>query len=133
MAGELPGPEFEVVGPSASPVQQTASIANDGAIAGHGLFPETAAPGTNFHRKASARFLHTFGTKMNCNQNIIRPDINPPANGNQGGHPGLGKLRRKLGLTFVLSNPFKVPVAQSPLPPAAPDTNSSGKTKKKSI
>jgi hypothetical protein len=70
---------------------------------------------------------------MNCNQNIIRPDINPPTNGNQGGHPGLGKLRRKLGLTFVLSNPFKVPVAQSPIPPVAPGANSTGKTEKKTI
>jgi hypothetical protein len=49
---------------------------------------------------------------MNCNQNIIRPDINPPVNGNH----GIGKARRKLGLTFVLSNPFKVPVSQSAAP-----------------
>jgi hypothetical protein len=61
-------------------------------------------------------------TKMNCNQSIIRPDVNPPANGNH----GLGKIRRKLGLTFVLSNPFRVPVAQSP---AAPETASAKKTK----
>ena len=61
---------------------------------------------------------------MNCNQNIIRPDVNPPANGNQSDQPNLGKLRRKLRLTFVLSNPFKVPVAQSPTPSVAPETGS---------
>jgi hypothetical protein len=70
---------------------------------------------------------------MNCNQNIIRPDINPPVNGNKGGQPGLGKLRRKLGLTFVLSNPFKVPVSQAPIPPAATETNPARQAGKKSI
>jgi hypothetical protein len=66
---------------------------------------------------------------MNCNQNIIRPDINPPANGSH----GVGKLRRKLGLTFVLSNPFKVPVAQSPSPSPVPKTDPARKVEKKSI
>jgi len=65
---------------------------------------------------------------MNCNQ-IIRPDINPPVNGNHG-HAGIGKLRRKLGLTFVLSNPFKVPVAQSP---AARENGNAKKSRTKSI
>jgi hypothetical protein len=65
---------------------------------------------------------------MNCNQ-IIRPDINPPVNGNHG-HPGIGKLRRKLGLTFVLSNPFKVPVAQAP---AARGNDNAKKSRTKSI
>jgi hypothetical protein len=66
---------------------------------------------------------------MNCNQNIIRPDINPPVNGNR----GIGKIRRKLGLTFVLSNPFKVPVSQSPIPPAGPEAGPVKKAEKKSI
>ena len=70
---------------------------------------------------------------MNCNQNIIRPDINPPVDGNKSGHPGLGKLRRKLGLTFVLSNPFKVPVGQSPVPLTAPESGPVKRAEKKSI
>ena len=49
---------------------------------------------------------------MNCNQ-IIRPEIEPIVNGGQNGLPGLAKIRRKLGLKFVLSNPFRVPVIQS--------------------
>jgi hypothetical protein len=69
---------------------------------------------------------------MNCNQNIIRPEINPPVNGN-GGHPGLVKIRRKLGLTFVLSNPFRVPVAQSPARPDAPEEDAAKKAKPESI
>ncbi len=53
---------------------------------------------------------------MNCNQ--IRPETTEPTvNGENGGNPVIGKLRRKLGLTFVLSNPFKVPVAQLPARP----------------
>ncbi len=67
---------------------------------------------------------------MNCNQNIIRPDVNPPVNNGHGGNTGIGKLRRKLGLTFVLSNPFKVPVAQAP---AARENNNAKKFKPKSI
>ena len=47
---------------------------------------------------------------MNVNQ-VIRPEIKPIVNG---GHPGLAKIRRKFGFTFVLSNPFRVPVTQSP-------------------
>ena len=66
---------------------------------------------------------------MNCNQNIIRPEINPPANGNH----GIGKIRRKLGLTFVLSNPFKVAVSQSPIPSTAPGTEPAKKAENKSI
>ena len=69
---------------------------------------------------------------MNCNQNIIRPEINPPLNGN-GGHPGLVKIRRKLGLTFVLSNPFRVPVAQSPAAPTASEADAAKKAKQGSI
>jgi len=70
---------------------------------------------------------------MNCNQNIIRPDINLPVNGNKDGQPGFGKLRRKLGLTFVLSNPFKVPVSQAPIPAAAPEAAPAKTAEKKSI
>ena len=70
---------------------------------------------------------------MNCNQNIIRPDINPPVNGDKDGQPGVGKLRRKLGLTFVLSNPFKVPVSQAPVPASALATGPAKTAEKKSI
>ncbi|MGO9480064.1 MAG: hypothetical protein ACLP7I_19260 [Limisphaerales bacterium] len=73
--------------------------------------------------------MHTFGHKMNGNQ-IIRPDIKPPDNGS---HPVLGKLRRKLGLTYVLSNPFKVPVAQAPVRPPAPEDESVRKSNQESI
>ena len=66
---------------------------------------------------------------MNCNQTVIRPDLNPPVNRDRGGDSRIGKLRRKLGLTFILSNPFKVPVAQLP---ATPETLSP-KADKKSI
>ena len=65
---------------------------------------------------------------MNCNQ-VIRPEIKPPANGN----PMLGKLRRKFGFTFVLSNPFRVPVTQAPVRPEAPEDKAVGKMKKESI
>jgi hypothetical protein len=43
------------------------------------------------------------------------------------------KIRRKLGLTFVLSNPFRVPVTQSPAPPGAPEADPAKKVKPKSI
>ena len=55
---------------------------------------------------------------MNCNQ-VIRPEIEPTKNGGHNGHPGIAKIRRKLGLTFVLSNPFRVPVAQPQAVPVA--------------
>ena len=66
---------------------------------------------------------------MNCNQ-VIRPEIEPPVNGERGGQPGLVKIRRKLGLTFVLSNPFRVPVAQ---PRAAPEADAAKKAKQEFI
>lgn len=66
---------------------------------------------------------------MNANQ-VIRPEIEPIING---GHPGLVKIRRKLGLTFVLSNPFRVPVAQSSAAPAAPEADAAKKAKQGSI
>jgi hypothetical protein len=67
---------------------------------------------------------------MNGNQ-VIRPEIKPIVNGGQGGHPGLVKIRRKLGLTFVLSNPFRVPVTQSPARPGAPEDEADKKAKQK--
>ena len=66
---------------------------------------------------------------MNCNQ-IIRPEIEPIVNGGQGGQPGLAKIRRKLGLRFVLSNPFRIPVVQSPVRPDAPKDEAVWKMKK---
>ena len=69
---------------------------------------------------------------MNANQ-VIRPEIEPIINGGHGGHPDLVKIRRKLGLTFVLSDPFRVPVAQSPAAPAAPEADAAKKAKQGSI
>ena len=69
---------------------------------------------------------------MNGNQNI-RPDIKPSVNGEHGGQPGLVKIRRKLGLTFILSNPFRVPVAHSPAAPSAPEADADKKAKPESI
>ena len=66
---------------------------------------------------------------MNGNQ-VIRPEIKPIVNG---GYPGLAKIRRKFGFTFVLSNPFRVPVTQSPARPDAPEDEAVCKIKKKSI
>lgn len=60
---------------------------------------------------------------MSANQ-IIRPDIQPPVDGR---HPVLGKLRRKLGLTYILSNPFKVPVNRLP---GAPVTSAEARAPK---
>jgi hypothetical protein len=42
----------------------------------------------------------------------------------------LGKLRRKLGWTYVLSNPFKVPVTRAPAVQTAPEADSAKKAKK---
>ena len=69
---------------------------------------------------------------MNANQ-VIRPEIEPIVNGGHGGQPGLVKIRRKLGLTFVLSNPFRVPVVQSPAALAAPEADAAKKAKPESI
>lgn len=68
-------------------------------------------------------------TQMNCNQ-VIRPEIEPTKNGGHNGHPGLAKIRRKLGLTFVLSNPFRVPVAQ---PHTAPEAGAAKTAKQELI
>ena len=69
---------------------------------------------------------------MNANQ-VIRPEIEPNIIGGHGGQPGLVKIRRKLGLTFVLSNPFRVPVVQSPAALAAPEADAAKKAKPESI
>jgi hypothetical protein len=65
---------------------------------------------------------------MNANQ-VIRPEIEPIVNGGQSGQTGSAKIRRKLGLTFVLSNPFRVPVVQSPARPDAPEADAAKKAK----
>ncbi len=70
---------------------------------------------------------------MNCNNQVIRPEIEPPVNGGHDGHTGLVKIRRKLGLTFVLSNPFRVPVAQSPAAPVMPEAAVAKTAKPESI
>jgi len=62
---------------------------------------------------------------MNVNQ-VIRPEIKPIVNGE---HPGLAKIRRKFGFTFVLSNPFRVPVTQSPTRLDATKDSAGGKMK----
>jgi hypothetical protein len=111
------------------PVQQTASPAGAGVIAGHDFFPKNSAWARIFAGSHRHAFCIPSGTKMNCNQ--IRPEkINPAVNGEHGGNPVIGKLRRKLGLTFVLSNPFKVPVAQLP---AAPEADPAKKARERSI
>jgi hypothetical protein len=63
---------------------------------------------------------------MNGNQ-VIRPEIKPIVNG---GHPGLAKIRRKFGFTFVLSNPFRVPVTQSAARLDASKDKAGGKMKR---
>ncbi len=69
---------------------------------------------------------------MNGNQ-IIRPEIKPIINGGHGGQTGLAKIRCRLGLRFVLSNPFRVPVVQSPARPDAPEDKAGSKMKKESV
>jgi hypothetical protein len=112
-----------------APVQQTASLSGAGMVVGRSLFLENCLRRqipTGRHRHA---FCIPEQSEMNGNQ-VIRPEIMPPVNGEHGGQPGLVKIRRKLGLTFVLSNPFQVPVAQSP---AAPEDEAVRKMKKESI
>jgi hypothetical protein len=65
---------------------------------------------------------------MNGNQ-IIRPEIKPIVNGGHGCQTGLAKIRRRLGLRFVLSNPFRVPVVQSPARPDVPEDKAVWKMK----
>jgi len=64
------------------------------------------------------------------NRQIINPDIKPPINGDRKVNPLITKLRRKLGLTYIVDNPFQVPVAQSAAPKA---TASAPKAKKPSL
>ena len=118
--------------PLSAPVQQTASLSGVGAVVGRSLFLKNCP-----QRQISAgRHRHAYcipsQPEMNCNQ-VIRPEIEPIVNGGHGGHPGLVKIRRKLGLTFVLSNPFQVPVAQSPAPPASSEADPARKAKPGSI
>jgi hypothetical protein len=49
---------------------------------------------------------------MNNRQNM-HPIIRPRINGEREANPLIAKLRRKLGLTYIVDNPFSVPVAQS--------------------
>ena len=63
---------------------------------------------------------------MNNRQNI-NPAIRPPINGERGINPLIAKLRRKLGLTYIASNPFRVQVAQSAV---AGDGETAKKTRK---
>jgi hypothetical protein len=111
-------------------------LAGGGAIAGHSFLLKTACLATATARRAqnvAGRQRHVYcipqQSEMSANQ-VIRPEIMPPVNGGHGGNPVIGKLRRKLGLTFVLSNPFRVPVTQSP---AAPEDEAVRKMKKESI
>lgn len=64
------------------------------------------------------------------NRQIINPDITPPTNGERGVNPMITKLRRKLGLTYIVDNPFPVPVAQST---AAKENAAAKRTRKQSI
>ena len=50
------------------------------------------------------------------NRQIINPEITPPINGDRRINPLIAKLRRKLGLTYIVDNPFEIPVAQSAEP-----------------
>jgi len=61
------------------------------------------------------------------NRQIIQPDIEPTVNGERGIHPLIARIRRKLGLTYIVDNPFQVPVAQST---AADDSAAEKKSKK---
>jgi hypothetical protein len=85
-------------------------------------------------RKFSQEDRHAFciplHPKMNGNQ-VIRPEIEPIVNGGQGGNPNLVKIRRKLGLTYVLSNPFRVSVTQPPARPDASEKEAAKTAKKK--
>jgi hypothetical protein len=49
---------------------------------------------------------------MNNRQNM-HPITRPQINGEHEVNPLIAKLRRKLGLTYIVDNPFQVPVAQS--------------------
>jgi hypothetical protein len=114
------------------PVQQTASLSGACAVVGRSLFLKNRPRRHIFPREANGTLIAYLRTKMNCNQ-VIRPEIEPTDNGGHGGQPGLAKIRRKLGLTFVLSNPFRVQVAQSPARPDAPEDEAVRKMKKESI
>lgn len=69
---------------------------------------------------------------MNGNQNI-QPGIESGVVGEPQGKNSLVRIRRKLALTFVLSNPFRVPVAQSPATPASPEADSAREAEQETI
>jgi len=60
------------------------------------------------------------------NRQNIHPEIKPLINGDRGVNPLVAKLRRKLGLTYIVDNPFQVPVGQSAIAPE-PDAAKKGK------
>jgi hypothetical protein len=62
------------------------------------------------------------------NQQAIQPEIAPLIEGDRGGNAILSKLRRKLGLTYIVSNPFRVPVGQSM--PSTPESSPARKSKR---
>ncbi len=64
------------------------------------------------------------------NRQIINPDIKPLINGERGVNPFVAKLRRKLGLTYIVDNPFEIPVGQSA---AAREAEAAKKTKKQTL
>jgi hypothetical protein len=70
--------------------------------------------------------LLTFGHNMNNHQNI-HPEIKLPINGERGVNPLIAKLRHKLGLTYIVDNPFQVPVAQSAIPRGSDTAKKAGK------
>jgi hypothetical protein len=102
-------------------------LSGAGTIIRHRFYEKPPAA-ANFSKESHRHAYCIPSHEMNCNQ-VIRPEIEPTKNGGHNGHPGLAKIRRKLGLTFVLSNPFRVPVAQSPAAPGA----AAQKTKQESI
>lgn len=63
---------------------------------------------------------------MNNRQNM-HPINRPRIDDDREVNPLIAKLRRKLGLTYIVDNPFQVPVAQST---AARDADAAKKAKK---
>jgi len=63
---------------------------------------------------------------MNNRQNM-HPINRPRYDDEREINPLIAKLRRKLGLTYIVDNPFQVPVAQSA---DAPDAEAAKKAKK---
>jgi hypothetical protein len=80
-------------------------------------------------RKSGHTYCILLTTKMNNYQNS-QPVIKLPINGEGEVNPLIAKLRRKLGLTYIVDNPFQVPVALST---AARESATAKKAKNKSI